>query len=150
MQVPADEQGVGHEEDCKAIRLRDEVVEKGEPDGNCAKSFKESHTISCPDDELVEKAAHKPLESIREFRDITWRLNEAFVDGNENDPPGPEKLALGNVKSGAFWARVRGRDIDEEEADVEFKNVGDGSEIVVSGDCSALSNTEGMEDVDGE
>jgi hypothetical protein len=100
--VPADEQGVGHEEDCNAIRLRDEVVEKGELDGNWVKSFMESHTINCPDDELVEKAAHRPFESIREFKDITWRVNEAFVGGNENDPPGPEKLALGNVRSGAF------------------------------------------------
>jgi hypothetical protein len=102
VQVPADEQGVGHDEDCKAIKLRDEVVENGEMDDSCVRSLMDSHTISCANDELMEKATHRPLESIREFRDSTWRVNEAFVVGKESDPPGPEKFALGNVRSGAF------------------------------------------------
>ena len=102
VQVPAAEQGVGQDEDCKAIKLRDEVVENGELDDNCVKSLIDSHTISCTDDELVDKTAHRPFESIREFSDSTWRVNEALVAGNEIDAPAPEKFALGNVRSGAF------------------------------------------------
>lgn len=97
-------------------------------------------------DEFVEKAAQRPLDSMTELSEMLCVENDEFAAGNENEPPGPEKLALGNVKRGAFWARVNGNDSVDDDDEVELRNVGDGNEIVVSGDWSAARSAEGSED----
>ena len=65
--------------------------------------------------------------------------------GKEYEPPGPEKLALGNVRRGELCASVNGRDRDDPELEVELRKVGDDRDSFVRGDCRTASKADGSD-----